>query len=156
MSEAPNLPPLPNEDEHPLEKLFTISEIEKYKSAPMKRRVLAFMLDKSIVFVLSFLVSQSFSAKVPFIANFIIIPFLYWVFLPMKFDATPGKTILGLRIVRFDDNLKPSWKQMIMRESVGRWCSLLVVGMGYIWCLFNKEKRTWHDLMSNTHVIEKR
>ncbi len=30
--------------------------------------------------------------------------------------------------------------------------SWLCAGLGFFWSLFDKQKRTWHDIYSNTHV----
>jgi len=31
--------------------------------------------------------------------------------------------------------------------------SLLVLGMGFLWCLFEPERRGWHDLLAGSRVI---
>ncbi len=32
--------------------------------------------------------------------------------------------------------------------------ALGAAGIGYFWCLFNKDKLTWQDIASNTRVVE--
>jgi uncharacterized RDD family membrane protein YckC len=36
---------------------------------------------------------------------------------------------------------------------LGRWVSLLVFGLGYLWMLWDPEKQTWHDRMANAVVV---
>lgn len=141
-------------------KLFTQMKTEQYKPAPTNKRVFAFIIDGIIASVFSGILSAIFRAGVgsefvaTVLANFILLPFIYWVLIPIKFGATPGKKLFGLKIVTDAYNLHPTMKQMIMRESVGRICSTIVFGLGYIWTRINKEGKTWHDMMSHTRVIE--
>ena len=43
-------------------------------------------------------------------------------------------------------------KQCFIRI-VSSWLSLAALGLGYLWCLWDKEGKTWHDKLSNTELI---
>ncbi|MDY0071217.1 MAG: RDD family protein [Thauera sp.] len=47
---------------------------------------------------------------------------------------------------------RPSWKQCGLRLLVGP-LSLALGGMGYWWILLDRERRSWHDRASGTHVV---
>ena len=31
--------------------------------------------------------------------------------------------------------------------------SAACVGLGYLWCLFDRDKRYWHDILSGTRLV---
>jgi len=48
-----------------------------------------------------------------------------------------------------------NWQQVFIRE-VTALLSWAILGLGYIWSLFDKQKRCWHDITSNTQLIDLR
>lgn len=46
-----------------------------------------------------------------------------------------------------------SWKQAITRYFAAL-LSWSLLGMGFLWCLFNENKRSWHDILSDTYLIQ--
>jgi uncharacterized RDD family membrane protein YckC len=66
--------------------------------------------------------------------------------------ATPGKKILGIEVVSFEDNGTLSNKQMIIRY-VGYIISTLPFLLGFFMVLFRKDRRALHDLLAGTAVI---
>jgi uncharacterized RDD family membrane protein YckC len=74
----------------------------------------------------------------------------FWI----KYNSTPGKMILSLKIVDSTSLKKPSVYQLILRMlSCG--ISVVPLGIGFITTIFNKENRAWHDFLSGTVVIKK-
>ncbi len=78
----------------------------------------------------------------------ILIVVLFWQFK----QATPGKMVFSARIVDAETLKKPSLGKYILRY-VGYIPSALVLGLGFIWIAFDKQKRGWHDMMAGTIVI---
>ena len=73
------------------------------------------------------------------------------VFLSSPWQATPGKKLLGIKVV--DQNgLQISFWRAFGRSSAKILSSILLVG--YIMAFFTKDKRALHDLMAGTIVIE--
>lgn len=66
--------------------------------------------------------------------------------------ATPGKRILGIEVVNFEDNGALTNKQMIIRY-VGYIISTLPFLIGFFMVLFRQDKRALHDLLAGTAVI---
>ena len=46
----------------------------------------------------------------------------------------------------------PSWRQILLRAVVAPF-SLALFGLGFLWSLFERERRSWHDLASNTVIV---
>lgn len=81
---------------------------------------------------------------------------LYWVGLPLLMDATPGKKIMGLRVVR--DNYDPdlSMGQLFLRETLGKFFSVMLMLAGLVMILFDIERRSLHDRLCKTRVVDVR
>lgn len=72
-----------------------------------------------------------------------------------KFSATPGKKIMGIKVVDVDGS-KLTWKQAFIREVFGKGLSGLVWNLGYLWAIWDKNQQTWHDKMAHTIVVKSR
>lgn len=79
----------------------------------------------------------------------------YFIFFQIQHGATPGKMLLGLRVVGHADLEAPSNRSIFMRETLGRLASIFSL-IGYFLPLFNKDKRALHDLIAGTRVIRER
>jgi uncharacterized RDD family membrane protein YckC len=65
---------------------------------------------------------------------------------------TLGMQVWGLRIQNSDGSAITLWQAMLrFLVAIG---SLLIVGLGYWWALWDKQKRTWHDIYSETRVVQ--
>jgi uncharacterized RDD family membrane protein YckC len=65
--------------------------------------------------------------------------------------ATVGGIIFGLKVVRVDG--RPSdWVTMCVR-ALACFFSLIVVGLGFFWIAFDREKQAWHDKIAGTVVV---
>jgi uncharacterized RDD family membrane protein YckC len=115
----------------------------------------------------------------------IILPALYWWYGPEYFDApkavagpldvvlnwvfpavavvafwiyrqaTPGKIVIGARIVDANSGQPPSTGQLIGRY-FGYYLSIIPLCLGLIWVAFDKRKQGWHDKLAGTVVIRDR
>lgn len=82
-----------------------------------------------------------------------ILPFILTLLVWHIWSASPGKILLGLKIVdaTTGDKIKPL--QSLIRY-LGYFPSSLVFGLGLIWVAFDQKKQGWHDKMANTVVIK--
>lgn len=83
-----------------------------------------------------------------------LIPILYSILFWIWIAATPGKFILGLRIV--DANGKNITPLGAILRYLGYIVSGIVIGIGFLWIGFDKKKQGWHDKIAKTYVIHKR
>lgn len=68
-----------------------------------------------------------------------------------RFAATPGKMLLGLRVVRSDGS--PVTYRRAMGRFFASWLSQMTLGIGYVIAAFDDQKRTLHDHICDTRVI---
>ncbi len=109
-----------------------------------------------------------------FIATAILLPFTageaipannplmstYLLFISFFFYGwfwTRGGQTLGMRAWRLQlRNLRPgpvTWLQALLRFMVALPAGLLL-GLGYLWMLVDKQKLTWHDRYSETRIVQ--
>lgn len=66
--------------------------------------------------------------------------------------ATPGKFIIGARVIDFNSGNKISLRQSLLRYS-GYFISFILLGFGFFWIAVDDFKRGWHDKLASTAVI---
>ena len=81
-----------------------------------------------------------------------VLPILGCLVFWMLKSATPGKLVLGMRIVDAGTGGKPSNAQFAGRL-LGSMLSALCLGAGYLWAAFDSRHQTWHDRMAGTLVV---
>jgi uncharacterized RDD family membrane protein YckC len=75
----------------------------------------------------------------------------YFVISWARGGQTIGMRAWRLRVVDAGGN-KLGWPRAALRFVVA--CvSLLVLGVGFVWCLFDRRKRGWHDLAAGSVLV---
>jgi uncharacterized RDD family membrane protein YckC len=144
---------------------------ETVRSGGFLRRACALLFDCAVILVLSALMLwlSSIGYKVGLSAHartftmnnasalFVIVS-LGWLALSAAYfvifhgmdGKTPGKTLLGLRVI---DERESS---ISYGRAFLRWLATVgfaPIALGFLWVLTNREKRAWHDLLARTRVI---
>jgi len=85
------------------------------------------------------------------IVTVLFIPAYFVIFWALV-GATPGKQVLGLKVI--DNDLRPNvaWHRAILRF-IGYFISAIPFFMGFWWVLFDKRRESWHDKLAKTNVI---
>lgn len=65
---------------------------------------------------------------------------------------TLGKRALGIRVVDFDTGGQIGYGRAFIRW-IGRIVSGIVIYIGYLWMLWDREKQTWHDKFAGDVVV---
>jgi uncharacterized RDD family membrane protein YckC len=64
---------------------------------------------------------------------------------------TLGMRAWRLRLLRADGG-QPGWRALLLRYLVAG-LSIGALGLGVLWSLFDRERRSWHDLASGTVLV---
>ncbi|MBT8768192.1 RDD family protein [Metapseudomonas boanensis] len=65
---------------------------------------------------------------------------------------TLGMQVWGIRVQNKDGTAISLWQATLrFVVAIGSW---LCLGLGFLWSLWDKEKRTWHDLYSESQVVQ--
>ena len=65
---------------------------------------------------------------------------------------TLGMRAWRLKLVNSTGTGPVSWKQALLRLG-GACLSVAALGIGFFWSLIDRERRSWHDRLSGTHLV---
>lgn len=136
--------------------------------ASFARRIIAYLLDNlivalpfSTVFIImrSLLMRPESTALFNIISNILAIGFIiiylgYFIGLTFKTGTTPGKQLLSMRVVS-TNGVRLTLVQIILRETLGKFLSHMIMNLGFLWMVWDKDRQTWHDKIGSTYVITK-
>lgn len=77
----------------------------------------------------------------------------YYIYFTAK-GQTLGKKALKIRVVRVENGEAPGYLKAFLREVVGKMVSGAVLGLGYLWPLWDSRKQAWHDKIAGTVVVK--
>jgi uncharacterized RDD family membrane protein YckC len=69
--------------------------------------------------------------------------------------ATPGKMIFGIKVLNAQTGMHMTFGRTLLREWVGKFLSILILGGGFLLAAFRSDKRALHDLVAGTIVVRK-
>ena len=145
-----------------------------YAPVSLIKRLLAIIYDLFLIMALSMLIASTVSIFNTFIMNdgnaitdvhplyrlhqIIILltifstGFLFYVWFWSHGGQTLGMKTWMLRL-ESDDGSKITPKQAAIRSlaAILSWC---VFGLGFLWCFIDKNKRSWHDILSSSHLVQ--
>ena len=75
----------------------------------------------------------------------------YYIFFWTLVGQTPGKLLLGLRVVSRSGRPITFWQAL--RRYVGYFLSAFAIYIGYLWILIDNRRQGWHDKLADTYVI---
>jgi uncharacterized RDD family membrane protein YckC len=73
---------------------------------------------------------------------------IFWV----RFGATPGKQLMDCEVVDATTFRHLRTGQALLRY-IGYFVSMLPLGLGFLWIIWDRKKRGFHDLIAHTVVI---
>ncbi len=128
--------------------------------APMSRRLLAAVVDGALiagVFLAFAAYAISKLNELPGLRvleiwagiGFVLTGVLYLAVFTLLAESTPGMSYAGTSLCTFDDQIPT------LAQRFGRLCGLLLsvlpLGLGVAWSLFDEDHMSWHDRLSRTY-----
>lgn len=92
------------------------------------------------------------SLSPPVYAIFLFLPFVYHIYFLGKRGYTPGKSFLGLQVIR-QDGTGMSYGDAAIR-TFSYILSWFPLSLGFFWIGFDRNKQGWHDKIAKTQVIK--
>jgi uncharacterized RDD family membrane protein YckC len=87
------------------------------------------------------------------LGNVLFLGYIVWAFMLFAKGMTPGKKLLGMRVIK-EDGTSAGFFTMLIREWIGKAISGLILSLGFLWILFDRDKQGWHDKLMSTYVVE--
>lgn len=132
------------------------SDLENYLPASFMARAGAHLVDTMLFTgVISFtadLIGLASGANGSWISWFVSAILLS--FFLSRDGQTPGKKLFKLKAVTFEDGSPVNMKTALKRELIGRLVLMLTLGLGYLMTIFRGDKRSLHDLVGGTTVLD--
>jgi uncharacterized RDD family membrane protein YckC len=151
----------PAEERYRAQELQPVAREMAFEFAPMSRRLLSIVFDAALIgasFVTAATMAATRAAELPAlravemgsaIALLMIAAFYHALFFTLA-RATPGMRFAQIRLCTFDGQV-PTRAQRTTRL-VALLLSVLPVGLGLAWAIFDEDHLTWHDRLSKTYL----
>jgi uncharacterized RDD family membrane protein YckC len=123
----------------------------EFKIAPFYKRLLAYLID-SLPIVLILFMFSNLNIIIHELA--LLISIIYSLLTDSSsLQGTFGKKIMRIKVV---DELgqRITFKKSVLRN-LFKIVSSIPFYLGFIWILFNKKRRGWHDMVAKTYIIER-
>ena len=87
--------------------------------------------------------------------NFSVVVFgprIYYISLTGLRGQTVGKMAVGIKVV-VGGNRNPGIGRAALRETIGKYLSIIALGLGFLWIVRDPRKQGWHDKIASTYVV---
>ncbi len=136
-------------------------EVPVLQLAPLSRRLMASMVDAALIvgIVAAAIAAAGHwmhrapamkTAELAGLAALLVIGVLYHVTFLALGKATPGMRYAQIALCTFDD--ERATKQQMRGRLGALLLSLLPVGLGVVWSIFDEDHLCWHDRLSRTYL----
>lgn len=142
----------------------------QYKYASFWERWLAALLDELVwsigLVIVVLLVSLFYATKVEsffvgvgfgllYLASInMLFRTLVQPYLISRFGGSIGKLVFGQEVI-LKDNQKITYTRAFFREFIAKQASALLFGVGFYWIFRTSDRQAWHDMLSDSYVINK-
>ena len=83
----------------------------------------------------------------------LLLHFVYYGFFWSQHGNSLGMKAFEIKVVRRKSAAQPSFFRAGLRGTVGYYISALILGVGYLWAAFDRNKQAWHDKVFDTIVV---
>ncbi len=131
--------------------------------AGIGRRAIAYIVDIFLLYIIQIvlvfpisLLSESGSDDVAAVVSCVallgsvLLGVWYFVFLQARSGQTPGKKMLGIRVVSADGGQVTKGRYFV--RLIGYWISGMLLGIGFLMALWDTNQQALHDKLANTYV----
>ena len=86
-------------------------------------------------------------------SNLVLFAWVTYLWASNATGVSAGKFLFGIRVTRTDKESAPGAVRGFLRTiAVG--LSLACFGLGYLWSLWDRDRRAWHDMLTGTRVVQ--
>ena len=78
--------------------------------------------------------------------------FGFFAYFWMRSGQTLGMQVWGLRVQNSDGSVIRLWQALLrFLVAIASW---LICGLGFLWMLWDKQRRSWHDIYSDSRIVQ--
>jgi uncharacterized RDD family membrane protein YckC len=130
--------------------LVILSIAQLVGSALIQTLLRFFRLTGLVTYIKTFLENSTYQIGIG-AALFTLVVIGYYTFFWTLVGFTPGKALLGLKVVR-KNGAKLSFGRALLRF-FSYWISIIPLGLGFFWVLWDPKRQAWHDKIASTRVL---
>ncbi len=118
--------------------------------------IIEFVLGASTITTInsSATMSPNIAAQFTGTAINLLVTWIYYVFMTNAFGATLGKMLVGIH-VQANNGQKLALGNILLRETIGKLISAMLLLIGYIMAAFTSQKQALHDKIAGSVVVYK-
>lgn len=83
----------------------------------------------------------------------IVFAYFYYGWFYANKGASPGKMVLGLKVVDATKGTHIGYGKAVLRETIGKFLSGIILGIGFFMAAFTDRKQALHDMIAGTRVV---
>lgn len=123
-----------------------------YELAGVGTRFIALIIDGFILGIITWVIGLVLgNANTGGIFGFVIGVAYQWYFLTQQNGQTPGKKIMGIRVIKVTG--QPLQGADAIIRYIGYYINSIVIMIGWVWAIFDENSQGWHDKLAGTYVI---
>jgi uncharacterized RDD family membrane protein YckC len=134
--------------------------LDKTQEAPMRSnlaglgpRIVALLVDTIILGIIGGIIAGiTGSGGVGSFAGFLVGLAYNWYFWTRQNGQTPGKMLMGIRVVRVDGRRMEDITAFV--RYVGYYVNTFLILIGWIWAIFDDRNQGFHDKLAGTVVVQ--
>ncbi len=122
-----------------------------YRLAGIGSRFIALAIDSALIGAISGIFGLNNAWLIGGLLSFIVGVGYQWMFLTRNNGQTPGKMLLGIRVIKADGTAI-SEMDVFMRY-VGYILNSALLMLGWLWAMVDPERQGLHDKLARTYVV---
>ncbi|NLX10323.1 MAG: RDD family protein [Chloroflexi bacterium] len=120
--------------------------------ASLGARLIALIIDSIILSIIGALLGGLTGEEILGIGSGFIFGVIYnWYFWTQNRGQTPGKMVMGIRVVKTDGSSLNSLEAVV--RYIGYYINTFLLMLGWIWAIFDGKKQGLHDKLAGTVVV---
>lgn len=119
--------------------------------AGIGQRLIAIIIDSILLGIVSGII-VAIVGDVGAIGGFLIGVAYQWYFLTQNKGQTPGKVLLGIRVVKA--NGAPLSAIDVVIRYIGYYINTFFIFIGWLWAVWDGNHQGWHDKLAGTYVVK--
>jgi uncharacterized RDD family membrane protein YckC len=119
--------------------------------AGVGQRFIALVIDSILLGIVTGII-VAIVGNIGTVGGFLIGVAYQWYFLTQNKGQTPGKILIGIRVVK--TNGAPLTAIDVVIRYIGYYINTFFIFIGWLWAIWDDNHQGWHDKLAGTYVVK--
>jgi uncharacterized RDD family membrane protein YckC len=119
--------------------------------AGVGQRFIALVIDSILLGIVTGII-VAIVGNIGTVGGFLIGVAYHWYFLTQNKGQTPGKILIGIRVVK--TNGAPLTAIDVVIRYIGYYINTFFIFIGWLWAIWDDNHQGWHDKLAGTYVVK--